>query len=130
MKDFSGKSIQRYFYKAERGALTGTYGSGAVYTNYLDLTKGTYVVSVYCRSDTSVGNKLTTGDFQVRVQTNGGSSLIQSCHTGNAGYDLSFTMCGIINIDSLTPVCATIQTSSQNAVNGGVIIRFEAIKVS
>ena len=129
MKNYYGEPIQGYFEKEKRGKLTGTYGGGQVRTDSITLSKGVYVVSVSCKSDTSSGNKLTTGDYQGRVQTDKGV-LVESCHTGNGAYDLSFSASGIVNLESETSVYAVAQTGSSHAVNGGVRVVLRAVKVN
>jgi hypothetical protein len=129
MKDFYGNSIQKYYETVRSGTLTAVFGAGQVRTNDLTLPKGTYVLTVSCYSDTSVGKQLAVGDFQGRIQTSSGV-IIEGSHTGNNGYALSFEVSGVVNFQSETTLYALGQTRTQDAVCGGMKVVLRAVKVN
>ncbi len=129
MKDFYGNEIMKYYETEKKGRLSNTYGSGQVKTDSLDLTRGTYILSVSCHSEQSVGNKLSAGIFQGRIHKTDDTILVDGSHAGDGGYDLSFTRMGIVNLEKDTSIYALGQTASTNCVGGGMRVVLRAVKV-
>lgn len=130
MKDFNGSDFMNLISIEKSGKLTNQYGGGQVKTNSVTLRKGKYIVSIHGEEDRSVGNAVNSGVFYLRVTDETHNKvLIRGSHTGDNRYELSFTLSDILDVESDSNVTALIQTASESGVNGGVKVRFKAIKI-
>ncbi len=128
MKNFYGDLIQKYYETERKGTLTATYGSGAVVTNSIHLEAGTYIMSAKIGSDTSVGNALSTGIYQARIQNNS-TIYVDGSHTGDGAYSMGFSVTGIVKLDTAQNIFALGQTGSQTSVGGGMKVTLRAVKI-
>ncbi len=130
MKDFYGTKTQPEYYETEKsGKLTHTYGSGAVITDSIHLEPGTYIMTAKIGSDTSVGNALSTGIYQARIQ-NSSTIYVDGSHTGDGAYAMGFSVTGIVKLDTAQNVFALGQTGSQTSVGGGLNVKLRIVKIN
>jgi hypothetical protein len=86
-------------------------------------------MSAKIESDTSVGNALSTGIYQARIQNNS-TIYVDGSHTGDGAYAMGFSITGIVKLDTAQNVFAIGQTGSQTSVGGGMKVVLRAVKVN